>query len=124
MRFLLSFYLVIYSVPFEIYRVENDAKKVFSSWNEIYTTLDHRNAKQIVPIYIYFLHRIILKTIKELNQGHKTGLVSVNICSVEGNSAGIFVSKVSPGIFVIKERWKPIIFGRQERRIKLSFWVR
>ena len=29
-------------------------------------------------------------------------LVSVNICSVEGNSAGIFVSKVSPGIFVIK----------------------
>ena len=29
-------------------------------------------------------------------------LVSVNICSVEGNSADIFVSKVSPGIFVIK----------------------
>ena len=29
-------------------------------------------------------------------------LVSVNICSVEGNSADIFVSKVPPGIFVIK----------------------
>ena len=29
-------------------------------------------------------------------------LVSVNICSVEGNSAGILVSKVSPGIFLIK----------------------
>ena len=29
-------------------------------------------------------------------------LVSVNICSVEGNSANIFASKVSPGIFVIK----------------------
>ena len=29
-------------------------------------------------------------------------LVSVNICSVEGNSADIFVSKVSAGIFVIK----------------------
>ena len=35
-----------------------------------------------------------------------------------GNSAGIFVSKVSPGIFVIKEKWMPIIFGR----IKLPFW--
>ena len=31
-------------------------------------------------------------------------LVSVNICSAEGNSAGIFVSKVSPGIFVVKEK--------------------
>ena len=29
-------------------------------------------------------------------------LVSVNISSVEGNSAGIFVNKVSPGILVIK----------------------
>ena len=29
-------------------------------------------------------------------------LVSVNICSVDLNSAGIFFSKVSPGIFVIK----------------------
>ena len=31
-------------------------------------------------------------------------LVSVNICSAEGNSAGIFVSKVSPRIFVVKEK--------------------
>ena len=31
-------------------------------------------------------------------------LVSVNICSVEGNSAANFVRKVSPGIFVIKEK--------------------
>ena len=29
---------------------------------------------------------------------------SVNICSVEGNSAGIFDSKVSPEIFVVKEK--------------------
>ena len=34
-------------------------------------------------------------------QGHQTAQVSVYICSVEGNSTGIFVSKVSPGIFVI-----------------------
>ena len=29
-------------------------------------------------------------------------LISENICSAEENSAAIFVSKVSPGIFVIK----------------------
>ena len=29
-------------------------------------------------------------------------LVSVNICSVEGYSVGIFVSKMSPAILVIK----------------------
>ena len=38
-------------------------------------------------------------------------LVSENICSVEGNSADIFVGKVSPGIFVIKVKGMPIIFG-------------
>ena len=47
-------------------------------------------------------------------------LLSVNICSVEGNSADIFDSKVSPGIFVVKEKLMPIIFGR----MKLPFWVR
>ena len=47
-------------------------------------------------------------------------LVSVNICSVECNSAGIFVSKVSPGIFVVKEKLMPVIFGS----VKLPFWVR
>ena len=31
-------------------------------------------------------------------------LVSVNICSMEGSSAGIFGCKVSVGIFVIKEK--------------------
>ena len=31
-------------------------------------------------------------------------LVSVNICLVEGNSAGVFVSEVSPGILVVKRR--------------------
>ena len=40
--------------------------------------------------------------------GHHSGgtkrLVSVNICLVEGNSAGISVSNVSAGIFVIKEK--------------------
>ena len=41
-------------------------------------------------------------------------LVSVNICSVEGNSVGIFFSKVSPEIFVIKVKWMPIIFEREK----------
>ena len=41
------------------------------------------------------------RIIRTKNQGHQL-LVSVNICSVEVNSAGIFFSKVSPGIFVIK----------------------
>ena len=31
-------------------------------------------------------------------------LVSVDICSVEGNSADIFVSKVSPEILVVKRK--------------------
>ena len=31
-------------------------------------------------------------------------LVSVNVCSVEGNSADIFVSEVSPGILVVKRK--------------------
>ena len=43
-----------------------------------------------------------------------------DICSVEGNSVGIFDSQVSPGIFVVKAKWMPIIFGK----MKLSFWVR
>ena len=47
-------------------------------------------------------------------------LVSINICSVEGNSAGIFFSQVSPGIFVIKVKWMSIIFGG----IEVPFWVR
>ena len=37
-------------------------------------------------------------------------LVSVNICSVEGNSAGIFVSRVSPGIFVIEKKMNSCYF--------------
>ena len=36
----------------------------------------------------------------QAEQGHQ-GLNSANICSVKGNSASIFVGKVSPGIFVI-----------------------
>ena len=31
-------------------------------------------------------------------------LVSVNICSVEGNSVGVFDSKVTPRILVVKEK--------------------
>ena len=31
-------------------------------------------------------------------------LVSVNICSLEGNSADIFFSEVSPGILVVKRK--------------------
>ena len=47
-------------------------------------------------------------------------LVSVNICSVECYSAGIFDSKLSPGIFLVKKKLMPIIFGR----VKLPFWAR
>ena len=39
-------------------------------------------------------------------------LVSVNICSVEGNSAGIFASKLSTGIFVIKVKFNIYYFRR------------
>ena len=35
-------------------------------------------------------------------QGHQTTNFDTDICSAGDNSAGIFVSKVSPGIFVIK----------------------
>ena len=47
-------------------------------------------------------------------------LVSISNCSVEGNSAGVFVSKVSPGILVVQRKRMPIIFGV----MKLPFWVR
>ena len=41
-------------------------------------------------------------------------LVSVNICSVEVNSAGIFVSKVPPGIFVMKKEEFLLFSGGQK----------
>ena len=45
-------------------------------------------------------------------------LVSVNICSVEGNSASIFVSKVPPGILVLnKGKWMRIIFRRNKTAV-------
>ena len=44
-------------------------------------------------------------------------LVSVNICSVEGNSASIFVSKVSPGIFVEKEKMNAYNFREDETAV-------
>ena len=47
-------------------------------------------------------HKLVLKA-TIINKGPKR-LVSVNIYLVEGNSAAIFVSKVSPGILVIKEK--------------------
>ena len=59
-----------------------------------------------LPTSTFSLHyQCIVNAVKlrELIRGTKR-LVSVNICSVEGNSATIFVSKVSPGIFVIKEK--------------------
>ena len=46
---------------------------------------------------------IITFLISSMSRGTKR-LVSVNICSVEGNSAYIFVSKVSPGILVVKKK--------------------
>ena len=51
----------------------------------------------------YILYRLgkLYRNVMEQFRGTKR-LVSENICSVEGHSAAIFVSKVSPGIFVIK----------------------
>ena len=53
-------------------------------------------------------------------QEHLTACFAKYICSVEGNSTGVLVSKVSTGIFVIKVTLMPIIFGET----KLPFWVR
>ena len=44
-------------------------------------------------------------------------LVSVNICSAEGNSAAIFVSKVSPGIFVAKAKMNAYYFRQGETAV-------
>ena len=44
-------------------------------------------------------------------------LVSVNICSVEGNSADIFVSKVSPGILVVKEKMNAYYFREDKTAV-------
>ena len=44
-------------------------------------------------------------------------LVSVNIYSVEGNSADNFVSKMPPGIFAIKVKLMPIIFGGKKTAV-------
>ena len=63
-------------------------------------------------------HQSFSSVVVQLYRGTKR-LVSVNICSKEGKSAGVFVSKISPGIFVIKVKRMPIIFGR----IKLPFWA-
>ena len=61
--------------------------------------------------YPYFLTQLDIPFSRKIEKLHSPftpsfrgtkRLVSVNICSVEGNSADIFVSKVSPGIFVIK----------------------
>ena len=74
----------------------------------------------------YLLLRYGNPTTKEL-RGTKR-LVSVNICSVESYSAGIFVSKVSPGIFVIKVKWMPYYFRRDKIvilgtiKVQLPFW--
>ena len=43
------------------------------------------------------------------------------ICSVDGNSAGVFISKVSPGIFVIKENEVNTYYFR---RTKPPAWTR
>ena len=79
----------------------------------VYSSLHHRIVWGIVSL----LNRVYSIDIKYY-RGTKR-LVSVNICSVEDNSAGIFVSKVSPRNFVIKEKRMPIIFGR----IKLPLWA-
>ena len=47
------------------------------------------------------------------NRGTKR-LVSVNICSAEANSAGVFVSKVSPGILGNKGKMNAYCFRRDK----------
>ena len=44
-------------------------------------------------------------------------LVSENICSEEGHSAAIFVTKVSPGIFVVKVKMNAYYFRRDKTAI-------
>ena len=50
-------------------------------------------------------------------QGHQTATVSVNIYSLKGNSAGIFVSKVSPGIFVYESKMNAYYFRSDKTAI-------
>ena len=65
------------------------------------------NFMRFTPYILAVIWRIKRRKLQheklQQNRGTKR-LVSVNICSVEGNSAGIFVSKMSLGIFVIKEK--------------------
>ena len=44
-------------------------------------------------------------------------LVSVNICSVESNSAGIFDGKMSPAIFVVKEKRNAYYFREDKTAV-------
>ena len=52
---------------------------------------------------IHYNEDFVISRFLKSSRGTKR-LVSVYICLVEGNSAGIFVSRVSPEIFVIKEK--------------------
>ena len=45
-------------------------------------------------------------------QGHQTAIVSVNICSVEGNSAGIFVTESVTWNFRNKEEMNAYYFRK------------
>ena len=47
-------------------------------------------------------------------------LVSVNICSVEGNSAYIFVSKVSPGILARRKKKINAYYFREDETAVLG----
>ena len=83
-----------------------------SKGNDVFheSSLAVRNLRKTKYIFYRLeIHTVIVKA--SMVRGTKR-LVSVNICSVEGNSAGVFVSKISPGIFVIKVKRMPIIFGR------------
>ena len=66
----------------------------------------HECLRQLLCNYMYVFLSLIINTVnteENNNHGHQMA-VSVSICSAEGNLAGIFVSKVSPGILVIKEK--------------------
>ena len=62
------------------------------------------------------LEELVPENSEGLFRGTKR-LFSVNICPVEGNSAGIFVSKLSPRGFEIKEKMKTYYFRENKTAI-------
>ena len=69
--------------------------------------------------YFAFIHWSVCSFASCFDRGTKR-LVSVNICSVEGNSADIFFSKVSPGIFYNKGKIVKTYYFRRDKTAVLG----